>query len=323
MGISSKRLRSDDSDEADQGLSGSVAKKQRSLPLRTSPSSSPRSLFKRTPQTPGPHTVPITLTPAESSDEDVDRESSSTLSAFHISQPSSACSVLSTKANASSDDSMDTAEMPPPSVSGWKRPELTRMRSNDLSFSSRPIQLHFSTNSEQPGANGGRIPTPIYGHFASTDVNMDTSEASLNSFLHPAARLQLRHSHNILSPMISEDGESEADWWRRRQLPSPVGSPVTMQQMDTDDLTSPDMMDALSFDNVQTLDTEMVHPATPSPPLSCSSRTGSRNGHAMFQRPSDTRSEATRRGKLVMGFRADCDKCLKRVVGHYSHIVWE
>jgi hypothetical protein len=269
----------------------------------------------------GLYTIPPTLTPVES-DEDIEEdERSSHLSAFNISQPSSASSFRSTKANASEGDAMEVTEMPPPILSGWKKPQLARRRSNGISSMIPPMPMNFSTNADQPDANGGRIPTPIYGHFTSTDVNMDTSEAAMNSFLHPAARFQLRQNHNVLSPMMSEEGESEADWWRRRRLPSPAESPILSQRMETDDLTSPGMMDALSFDNIRTHNSDMSHEAHSSPPLSSSSR-GSR-GHAMFERRSDPGSEAPRKGKLVMGFRADCEKCQKRVPGHYSHIVWD
>lgn len=321
--ISSKRPRSLDGDEIDHDISGPVGKRQCSLPLRTSPSSSPRRSFTRKPSPPGPYTVPPTLTPVDSSDDDVEEQRNLSLSALDTSQPSSAGSFLSTRANASEGDSMDCSDMPPPSMSGLRMPELARQRSYGIPSILRPMQMSFSTNADQSDANGGRIPTPIYGHFASTDVNMDTSEAALNSFIHSAGRLQLRHSHNVLSPMLSEDGESEAEWWRRRRLPSPTGSPVTSQRMDTDGLNSPTMMDALSFDNIRTHDSEMDHGIISSPALSVPAWGSARRGHAMFERSSDTRCQAPRRGRLVMGIRADCEKCLKRVPGHYSHIVWE
>lgn len=297
--------------------------KQCLLPLRISPSSSPRRFSTPKPPAVGPYTIPPTLTPVESSDEEAEEdERVAILNVFNISQPSSASSFTSTRANASESDPMDMTEMPPPSTGGWKKPHLTRRRSNGISSLTSPMHMNFSPNVDQPDANGGRIPTPIYGHFTSTDVNMDTAEAALNSFIHPAARLQLRHTHNVLSPMISEDGESEAEWWKRRRLPSPAESPImSSQRMDTDDLTSPGMMDALSFDNIRTHNSEMDQDHTPSPPLSSTFR-GSK-GHAMFDRRSDdTSSDVPRKGKLVMGFRADCEKCQKRVPGHYSHIVW-
>jgi hypothetical protein len=211
--------------------------------------------------------------------------------------------------------------MPPPAVGDRKKPGFTRQRSNGISSMTPPMRINFSPNTAQPDANGGRIPTPIYGHFTSTDVNMDTSEAAMNSFIRPAARFQIRHNHNILSPMMSEDGESEADWWRKRRLPSPADSPFISHQTETDDLGSPSMMDALSFDNVQMHNSEINDADKPSPPLSCSSK-GS-TGHAMFERRSNASSETPRKGKLVMGFRADCEKCHKHVPGHYSHIVWD
>lgn len=301
-----------------------------SLPLRLSPSSSPRSFCTQKLQPTVVCTIPPTLTlveptdeNVESSEEDVEEDGRLTyLAAFNISQPSSASSFRSTKANASEADAMETTEMPPPLRSGCKTPRLTQRRSNGTSSVNAPMQMNFSPNSDQTDCNGGRIPTPIYGHFTSTDVNMDTSEAAMNSFIHPAARFQLRHNHNVLSPMMSEDGESEADWWRRRRLPSPAQSPIiSSQRMDTDELTSPGMMDALSFDNIRAHNSELNYDINSSPPLSSSSK-GSK-GHAMFERRSDTASEAPRKGKLVMGFRADCEKCQKRLPGHYSHIVWD
>lgn len=299
-----------------------LVKKQCSLPLRISPSSSPRRFFKHQPQPIGPYSIPPTLTPVDSSDEDVEGdERLSSLSTFNISQPTTASSFFSTKANASEGEAMDLIEMPPPSGTEWKKPQLIRKRSNGIAAMTPPAEMSFSTNTDLPDANGGRIPTPIYGHFASTDVNMDTSEAALNSFIHPAARFQLRRNHNILSPMMSEDGESEADWWRRRQLPSPAESPTISQRMETDDLENPDMMDALSFDNMQAHNSAMELENNSTPPQSSSS-SGSK-GHAMFERRRDAGSEGPRKGKLVMGFRADCEKCSKRVPGHYSHIVWD
>jgi hypothetical protein len=212
-------------------------------------------------------------------------------------------------------------EMPPPAFRGWKKPQLTRKRSNGVSTMSPPLQVNFSTNADQSDANGGRIPTPIYGHFASTDVNMDTSEATLNSYIHPAARFQLRQSHNVLSPMMSESGESEAEWWRGRRLPSPAESPVICPEMETDDLANPSMMDALSFENMQRHNSQMDDDMNSSPPLSGAS-SGSK-GHGIFERRTETAPETPRKGKLVMGFRADCGKCQRRVPGHYSHIVWD
>lgn len=218
---------------------------------------------------------------------------------------------------------MDAMEMPPPSATVWKKPQLTRQRSNGISCAGQTLQTIISTCSQNPDPNSERLPTPIYGHFTSTDVNMDTSEAAMNSFIHPAARFQLRHNnHNILSPMMSEDGESEADWWRKRRLPSPGQSPVVSNQMETDDLPSPGMMDALSFDNIRTHNSEMDRDLITSPPPTTSS-TNTSKGHAMFERRSDMASDPPRKGKLVMGFRADCSKCQKRVPGHYSHIVWD
>jgi hypothetical protein len=124
--------------------------------------------------------------------------------------------------------------------------------------------------------------------------------------------------------MMSEDGESEAEWWRKRQLPSPAQSPIGSQHMEMDGLPSPGMLDALSVVNIRTHNSENNNDLLPqgSPPLTTGSSTTSK-GHAMFERRSPATSPHPRKGKLVMGFRPDCTKCQKRVPGHYSHIVWE
>lgn len=294
--------------------------KKQCLPLRLSPSPPPKRNIKPKPQLQqiGPCTVPPTLTPVESSDEDAEVESIRNLSTFSITQPGRTGRSNSAKDNTFEGSPTDTTDMPPPSRNGLKRPPMTRQRSNGISCLVPPS---IAVNKE----DGRRVPTPIYGHFTSTDVNMDTSEASMNSFIHPSARFQLRNdNHNMLSPMMSEDGESEAEWWRKRQLPSPAQSPIGSQHMEMDGLPSPGMLDALSFVNIRTHNSEKNNGLLPqgSPPLTTASSTTSK-GHAMFERRSPVTSPHPRKGKLVMGFRPDCIKCQKRVPGHYSHIVWE
>lgn len=246
--------------------------------------------------------------------------------------------------------------MPPPPPSGdlYRKPGMARRRANGISSGTVPARINFSTNANTTPAdgNGGRVPTPIYGHFTSTDVNMDTSEAAMSNFIHPAARFQLGRTHNILSPMMSEDGESEADWWHRRRLPSPADSPVASQQMDVDvdghpgnaddmdDVPCPDIgaMDLLSSDRDHTqhpsdkisplqLENNLITPAAT--PNSCASSSGAGDcdytmleHHAVGNPGSIATSSQSRKGKLVMGFRSDCDKCQKHAPGHYSHIVW-
>lgn len=47
------------------------------------------------------------------------------------------------------------------------------------------------------------------------------------------------------------------------------------------------------------------------------------NGFTWTQSQKQTRNDKAAKGKMVlsMGFRADCDKCRRRVPGHYSHII--
>ena len=188
-----------------------------------------------------------------------------------------------------------------------------------------PPLMNFSANNDQPAPNGVRIPTPIYGHFTSTDVNMDTSEASLTNFIHPCgARSQFRSNHNTLSPMMSEENESDAggDWWARARLPSPAQSPVLLsQRMETDELA----MDALSFENIACHNMQMEADTIDSDDNAAadSRKRSGPQAFLMARRPGEGQTGEAKRGKLVMGYRADCDKCVKRLPRHYSHIIWD
>ena len=261
--------------------------------------------------------MPSTLTPDESSDDDIkDDRLHASLAVHDIPKPNTASTYASTKANASEADFIDAARLPGGS---WKSPYLSRRRANGISAMTPPPMMNFATNTEQPDSKGARIPTPIYGHFTSTDVNMDSSEAAMNSFIHPGAALsQFRHCQNVLSPMMSEEGESEADWWRRRRLPSPVESPMMPTRMETDDLASPSVMDVLSFENIRSHNMQMMEADAgnpSSPQFMMERRPVEGSGSRGDQQP--------KKGKLVMGYRADCDKCQKRLPRHYSHIIWD
>lgn len=52
--------------------------------------------------------------------------------------------------------------------------------------------------------------------------------------------------------------------------------------------------------------------------------TGTQNGDGRGYSYGHTRNQSStgRTARLHMGFRADCEKCIARVPGHYSHILW-
>lgn len=165
--------------------------------------------------------------------------------------------------------------------------------------------------------SGGRIATPIYGHFG-TDVSMDLG-AEDNA---PAAA-------SVSIATIMEEDESK--WWRRRRLPSPAsedggdpGSLVSPVDEDGGMLGRLNMSSsAEDLTNNATHGEEMVFTRSENGDWS---RQGIGGGLLARRVRSDRRGSETQQpshGKmsLSMGFRADCDKCQRRVPGHYSHII--
>ena len=98
----------------------------------------------------------------------------------------------------------------------------------------------------------------------------------------------------LLSPMIKEEDESA--WWHRRRLPSPVDASDDLVDHEDHNRNGIDPSAAAS----SILEGGPVQPD--GPPCQLGNR---------------------RTARLIMGYRADCDKCIRRVPGHYSHIVWD
>ena len=132
--------------------------------------------------------------------------------------------------------------------------------------------------------SGGRIPTPIYGHFTN-DVGMDISGANT-----PATAV----------PTIREEDE----WWRRRDLPSPASDQDSSMISPMGEADG--MMGRLNVGS---------GPGIRSP----TSRSSNAVNPMFLHR---TESQGTERSsRLLMGYRAECEKCRQKVPGHYSHIM--
>lgn len=170
-----------------------------------------------------------------------------------------------------------------------------------------PPRLPYLLDTQQrPGSN--RIATPIYGHFGGIDVNSDRAQAG--------TRLA-----TTLSPLIRED--EELHWWRDRRFPSPIDdadehmTPINqadgmMGRLNMNNLSSPHN---LNSSQVLESNSGEVQRET-SLWRSVVEQQGRRERHSH-------EPEVPRSGRLTMGYRADCDKCIQKVPGHYSHVVWD
>jgi hypothetical protein len=241
--------------------------------------------------------VPALLTPVESSDDDIASNDlnfeTGRLPPLDDSNTSSDSSTTSIKVVVGDDGDMEMADSQPREFSSpqpWQR-----QRSNDMLV---PPNIPYLLDT-QHRQGSERMPTPIYGHFNDSDVNMDMNGAGVRP-------------STLLSPLIRE--EEEPSWWRGHRLPSPVD---TFDGLMTPVSQADGMMDRLNVNTAGSNDASRNE--TPFPALSD-------QGLSIFEGQSESfgvEPDASRSRRLTMGFRTDCDKCQRRVPGHYSHIVYD
>lgn len=161
---------------------------------------------------------------------------------------------------------------------------LTPARPSSFALLSRA-----SSQESQNGNNGGRIPTPRWGHFHSIDTGIDVYGGTVAATHAPTCSSQVEVEHSL--------------YLRRRRLPSPISEDenmVSQTAMTEGTMERPDMrMISVNGDPSWYLfgrgKNDIVSPASPGP----------KTGRAM----------------LSMGYRADCEKCRTRVPGHYNHVI--
>jgi hypothetical protein len=268
----------------------------KSLPIRSPPSSKANVFFARA-CSPTPQMVPALLTPVESSDDDIASNDlnfePSPLPQLNDPNTRSDSTTCSAKVAIGDDGDMEMADSQPREFS-LPRP-WQRQRSNDMLA---PPNLPYLLDTQRrPGPE--RLPTPIYGHFIDSDVNMDMSGASARST-------------TLLSPLIRE--EDEPYWWRDHCLPSPVDA---FAEIMTPVSQAGGMMSRLDVNTAGSND--LSRNKIPFPAFS-------NQEHSAFDDQRERlggESSAPQSRRLTMGFRADCEKCIRRVPGHYSHIVYE
>ena len=273
-----------------------VFERVKSLPIRSPPSSKPNVFFARA-YSPTPQIVPALLTPVESSDDDIASNDLNfepgPLPPLDDSNTSSDSTTSSVKVATGDDGDMEMADSQPRDFS-FPRP-WQRQRSNDMLA---PPNLPYLLETQRKQGHE-RLPTPIYGHFNDSDVNMDMNGASAKS-------------STLLSPLIRE--EDEPYWWRDHCPPSPVD---TFAEIMTPVSQAGGMMDRLNVNTAGSND--LSRNKIPFPEFSNQEYSTCDGQRERF----GGESGAPQSRRLTMGFRADCEKCIQRVPGHYSHIVYE
>ena len=153
----------------------------------------------------------------------------------------------------------------------------------------------------QCNVTGGRLPTPIYGHFQrSIDAKM---EMGANPETH-ASRLQQEIDYE--------------NYVRRRRLPTPIDEDQAMECSST---VSTDMRDLhLGGQSSRRGGIDYTYHA--------SQIFGRSEGDSALQSISDTLSSPAdytapppRKLSFSMGPRANCELCIRRVPGHSNHII--
>lgn len=177
---------------------------------------------------------------------------------------------------------------------------LTESAEDDLvMLDSLPVHSPAGAGLVSPYMMSNRIPTPRYGSFflrppsqqGGSDVAMGDMEDALRRSIGLESREVVVENRMLPSPI------SEGDHWRRHMLSPIQGADEMMGRwaMETEE---------------QDGKIEMEIPE--------------KAGTGQAHHPGRSRVEyGTGRGKpmLVMGYRADCEKCRARVPGHYSHVV--
>lgn len=262
---------------------------------------------------------PSTLTPAESSEEDNGTEDSAgsgtRILAGHDNENGLDSMKLQQRQEADVDLEMidfqpESASLFPPH-SG----RSTCTHSSDVSMSS-PIPSRLIN--QTLNVDSGRTATPIYSHFTS-NMNVDVMMRDNNNSSSAQSSLRNFDTPSAATPHCRE-------LWHNRRLPSPVSegekSPDPPQTSDAKPLENP--VGPLGYGGLET-----SKPTTSYPVFGHDAqhrehnRLGSDTKHSCDAHSHPNTRTRTNRMKMgiAMGYRADCDKCQRRVPGHYSHII--
>lgn len=160
-----------------------------------------------------------------------------------------------------------------------------------------PSPLTLGPNGRRLSADHGlssRIPTPIYGHFQSLDV-MDTDANALS-------RPSVSHTNQPLRPRVL-------------RLPTAIEEDESMDSFE-DDQAAAQLRRPTSCTSP---------PSTATDPLRRPMASALINKLRSWAQGDRSSSTIPSGGKAVlsMGYRADCQKCVNKVPGHFNHIIRE
>ena len=188
------------------------------------------------------------------------------------------------------DEDMDmTEEAQDSPIAWWQSTRQSKSSPVPSPLTLAPTTRHLSIEN----AASARIPTPIYGHFQSLDV-MDTDDNSL-------ARPPISHLNQPARPRVL-------------RLPTAIEEDECLESFGTGEpVPQRDPQKSLTLSTYY-----------PCPPEASSRRNSFMHKlKSWAQGDGFTSDKREHRSKTVlsMGFRADCQKCLHKVPGHFNHII--
>ncbi|KAL8872322.1 MAG: hypothetical protein Q9174_002029 [Haloplaca sp. 1 TL-2023] len=176
-----------------------VSKRLRALPFRTSPHSKHINTFSQSPRAIPPPLLTPALTPVETSEDEGERKNPFRSPSREKSEQLTLNSTITIEEPLDSDVDMDTSDPPQPqsSIESCQPSPCTITTPQTIFYNPQEVN------------NGGRIPTPIYGHFNRAERRTDMVEPTENS---QQAQQELAHDLFL----------------RRRRLPSPISEDEAM-----------------------------------------------------------------------------------------------
>lgn len=158
-------------------------------------------------------------------------------------------------------------------------------------------------------------PSPIPHHLVNRSLSLNGAQSTVSTpgyfpTSDPAVN-QPQQDHNMMED-VSFHSEPKNHHSQAR-LPSPVSDEDAI-------MANSDKTEDTEMDYFQTSLAHGVKP-TPSQPTSTAGQYSQQTHEDLMKQAAVSASTHRKRPALVMGFRADCEKCRCRVPGHYSHIL--
>ncbi len=265
------------------------------LPFRVSPTTKHTKLFSQRARS---IPIPQTITP-DSSDSDLSPVSPPANRSFTFPRDRGNQAATSFFREVTTDndfDMVDSQLIPDPFQTS---PFMTNP--------AQPEPEHLPSSRAPLNVSGGRLPTPIYNHFPSTNdvtmsVEMDNDSDNLECFATSSQAAQQDLDRDFILP-------------RRHRLPSPISEDETMISPTSG---AGGMLQQLNVRNMTDSEQQGWGVATPLP-----GRPDNKVGSRGWYKGKEKADPQGQMGKTIlsMGYRTDCDKCRTRVPGHWSHFI--